>query len=149
MRPSFVALSFLALFLASSCTSQSWKNAFAAQVVTVSYDDLGPESLVAPVLGPRGGNPQIVAHAGATRTDTNPRRLNAHQGLLLLRRNARQLPATPAGAELRQRMSVAYARLLHFYNARRAAFTSVPPFGGRGSMTMARMTAMPPVPPTL
>jgi hypothetical protein len=71
MRPSFVALSFLALFLASSCSSQTWKNAFAAQVVTVSYDDLGSESLVAPVLGPRGGNPQIVAHAGATgRTPT-------------------------------------------------------------------------------
>ncbi len=149
MRPSFLALSFLALCLASGCTSQTWKNAFSAQVVTVSYDDLGPESFVAPLLGPRGGNPQVVAHAGATRADTEPRRLNAHQGLLLLRKNARQLPATPAGAALRQRMDVAYARLLHFYNARRAAFTSVPPFGGRGSMTMARMTTMPPMPPTL
>lgn len=149
MRTSLLALTALALALLSSCTSASWKKAFTPSVVTVSYDDLGPEALVAPVLGPRGENPQIIAHAGSTRPDTNPRRLNAHQGLLLLRRNARVLPATPAGDDLRRRMSTAYGRLFHLYNSRRVAFTSVPPFGGRGSMNPMRTTMMPPVPPSL
>lgn len=133
----------------SGCTQDSWRKAFTAKVVTVSYDDLGTEAMVSPVLGARGTDPQIVVRQGATNQHSSPRYLNTRQGLLMLRRNARRLPDTAENAPLRQRMTTAYNRLYYYYNLRRSAFLSVPPFGGRGSMSMMRSTMMPPMPPTL
>jgi hypothetical protein len=133
----------------SGCSGESWRKAFTAKVVVVSYDDLGTETMLSPILGPRGNNPQIVVHHGATNKHAEPRRLNDHQGLLILRRNSRRLPDTAENEALRQRMTAAYHRLHACYNQRRNAFLSVPPFAGRGSMSMTRMNLMPPVPPSL
>lgn len=119
------------------------------RVTQVSYDDLGPPVLVAKALGERGANPLIVVTSGGTNTHTDPRRLNAHQAINLLRTNARQLPRTPQNEPLRQRMSVAYNRVYHLYRSRRDAALSVPPFFGRGSTSMTRMAMFPSVPPTL
>jgi len=148
MKSSLLGLAFLVSLL-SGCTQDAWKKAFTAKVLTVSYDDLGTEAMVSPILGPRGADPQIVVRQGATNPHSTPRCLNAHQGLVMLRRNARNLANTKENAPLRQRMTTAYNRLYFYYNQRRDAFLAVPPFVGRGSMTMMRSGMMPPVPPTL
>jgi hypothetical protein len=148
MKTPFL-LACLLLPSLSGCTRDSWRQAFSARVLTVSYDNLGTEAMVSPALGPRGTDPQIVVRQGATNPQSTPRCLNAHEGLLMLRRNSRHLPRTAQNEPLRRRMKSAYDRLYHYYNQRRDAFLAVPAFGGRGSMTMMRSTMMPPVPPSL
>ncbi|MFO1482534.1 MAG: hypothetical protein U1F71_04135 [Verrucomicrobiaceae bacterium] len=148
MKFPFLFLPFLLAFFPAGCTSDQLHHAFAARTLQLSYDDLGPASLVKPVLGERGSDPVIVVHSGATNPTASPRRLNAHQAILLMRSNARRLPKTPENEALLQRMNHAYSRLYAYYQWRRNAFLSVPPFFGRGAV--ARMSvAPPPVPPTL
>lgn len=144
--PSFL-LACLLLALLSGCTRESWRKAFSAEVLQLSYDDFGTEAMVSPVLGPRGTDLQVVINHGATNSASSPRRLNTYQGLLMLRRNAHRLARTPENEALRQRMTRTYSRLYHFYRTRREAMLAAPPSVGRGAL--ARMQIIPPVPPTL
>lgn len=137
----------LLLTVSGGCTRDAWQDAFTLKVLQVSYDDLGPEAMVVPALGPRGKDLTITVHHGATDAEARPRLLNVHQGLLLLRKNHRSLPPTPANDALRQRMARAYSRLYPYYRTRRDAVLGSPPFFGRGNMM--RMQLMPPMPPAI
>ena len=149
MKTPLLLVTLLLTAFLSSCSREAWRKAFATPVVQLSYDDLGTETMLIPVLGSRGSNTSIVVHNGATNASSDPRHLNVHQGLLMLRRNARSLPHTPENQPLRQRMTIAYDRMYNLYRTRRDASLAMPPFAGRGSTTMMRMGMMPPVPPTL
>lgn len=131
------------LLLLSHCSG----NSSSRRQLTVLYDDLGTSAMLQPILGPRGHDPLIVVHHGSTQEGSQPRHLNVHQGMLMLRRNARLLPHTPENQPLRNRMRIAYQRMFDYYRTRRDAFMAVPPFAGRGSM--GRQQLMPPMPPTL
>lgn len=137
----------LAAAALTSCTSAAWHRALAGPAATVSYDDLGTEEMLMPVLGPRGSDPQIRVHLGATNAQAQPRKLSAYNGLLMLRRNENALPKTPENEALRERMRRAYGRIYHYYRTRRDASLGAPPYFGRGAMP--RMQMMPPVPPYL
>jgi hypothetical protein len=137
----------LLVAVAGGCTRHTWQDAFTLKVMQVSYDDLGPEAMVEPTLGPRGRDLVVTVHHGATDDAARPRLLNVHQGLLLLRKNYRCLPQTPENDSLRQRMARAYSRLYQHYRTRRDAMMATPPSFGRGSM--GRMMLMPPMPPTI
>lgn len=129
------------------CTGADWKKALAGPHLEVSYDDLGTPAMLGPVLGPRGENPAIMVHSGANNATTQPRRLNAYNGMLLLRHNEHLLPRTPENEPLRQRMTRAYSRIYQYYSTRRSAALAAPPAVGRGAM--GRMQMMPPARPTL
>jgi hypothetical protein len=146
MKSSLLCLALLATMF-SGCSQDAWKKAFTARVLTVSYDDLGTEAMLKPTLGSRGTDPTILVHHGATDAQALPRRLGVHEGLLLLRKNARQLPRTPANSALRERMARTYSRMYQFYRTRRDAVMATPPFYGRGALGRAML--MPPMPPTL
>lgn len=148
MKPILLLLTGVALLL-PACTSAQRQQAFTGRTVQVSYDELGPASLVQPLLGPRGANPMITINTGGSDFSSNPRKLNARQAINLLRSNARKLPRTPENEPLRQRMSHAYDRVFNLYNARRAAVLSVPPFFGRGSTSRMRTMMVPPVPTSI
>ncbi|MEZ5384622.1 MAG: hypothetical protein R3F13_03825 [Prosthecobacter sp.] len=148
MKSAFTLLACLTLLL-PACTPAQREQAFTGRTVQVSYDDLGPASLVQPLLGPRGANPMITINTGGSNFSSNPRKLNARQAINLLHSNAKRLPRTPENEPLRQRMSHAYDRIFGLYNARRAAVLSVPPFFGRGSTARMRMMMVPPVSPRL
>jgi len=148
MKHALLLLAALALLL-PACTAAQRQKALSANTVTISYDDFGPPELVRPVLGERGANPLILVTNGGSKTTADPRKLNTHQALRLLRTNARQLSTTPQDEALRRRMSSAYKRIAHLYTTRRNAMLSSPPFFGRGSSTMQRMLLIPPVPPSL
>lgn len=88
-----------------------------------------------------------MVHAGANSATTQPRRLNAYHGMLMLRHNEHMLPRTPENAPLRQRMTRAYGRIYQYYSTRCSALLGAPPFVGRGAM--GRMMMMPPARPTI
>lgn len=135
--------------LIPACTPAQRHQAITGRTTQVSYDDLGPASLVQPLLGPRGANPLILITSGGSDFSSDPRRLNARQAINLLRSNARQIPPTPQNAPLLQRMSRAYDHVFSLYNARRAAVLAVPPFYGRGSTARMRTMMVPPMPTNL
>jgi len=95
----------LLLTVSSGCTREAWGKAFTVKVLQVSYDDLGPEAMVVKTLGPRGKDLTVTVHHAATDEEAQPRLLNVHQGMLLLRKNYRRLPQTPENDALRERMS--------------------------------------------
>lgn len=142
-----LAVFLLPLGALSSCSSHSWQKLLTGPSATVSYDDLGTEAMLIPVLGPRGEDPRILVHLGATRADSQPRKLSAHNGLLMLRRNEEKLPRTAENEPLRERMRHAYSRIYQYYRTRRDASLAAPPYVGRGAMN--RMQMMPPVPSAL
>jgi hypothetical protein len=137
----------LLLTVSSGCNREAWRKAFTMRVLQVSYDDLGPESMVVSALGARGKDLTVTVHHGATDEEAQPRLLNVHQGMLLLRKNYRRLPQTPENDALRERMAHAYSRMFQYYRTRRDAMMATPPSFGRGSM--GRMMLMPPMPPTI
>ena len=145
MKSVLLLLAAVTLVL-PACTTAQRQQAFTGRTAQVSYDDLGPASLVQPLLGPRGANPLIVITSGGSNFSSDPRRLNSRQAINLLRSNARQVPHTPQNAALLQRMSRAYTQVFNLYNARRAAVLAVPPFYGRGSMSRMRTMMVPPMP---
>lgn len=131
----------------SSCSSASIKKALAGPQAVVSYDDLGTPAMLEGLLGPRGSDPMIQVHMGSTRKDTQPRRLNAYNSLLMLRHHEHQLPHTPENEALRERMRKAYSRIYAYYRTRREGALGAPPYFGRGAMS--RLHMMPPVAPYL
>jgi hypothetical protein len=137
----------LLLTVSSGCTRVAWHKAFTGKVLQVSYDDLGPEAMVLKTLGPRGQDLTVTVHHAATDEAAQPRLLNVHQGMLLLRKNYRRLPGTPENDALRERMARAYSRMIQYYRTRRDSMMATPPSFGRGSM--GRMMLMPPMPPTI
>lgn len=131
----------------SSCSNPQLKKMLAGPSLEVSYDDLGTEAMVRPLLGGRGTDTRVMIYTGQTKTDTSPRRLNVYKGLLALRHNERQLARTPENEPLRLRLKRTYDRLYNYYRTRRDASLGAPPMMGRGAM--GRMQMMPPVPPYL
>lgn len=149
MRSPLPVLSILLVLLLSlsACSSASWQKALAGPHLEVSYDDLGTHAMLEPVLGPRGTDPAIVIHMGGHNATTQPRRLNAYNGMLMLRHNEGLLPHTPENEALRQRMRRAYSRIYQYYSTRRTAALAAPPSVGRGAM--GRMQMIPAARPTL
>lgn len=134
----------LALLLSlASCSGTDWKKALSGPQLEVSYDDLGTPAMLQPVFGPRGENPGIKVHSGATSATTQPRHLNAYNGMLMLRHNEHMLPKTPENEPLRERMRRAYSQIYQYYSTKRSAALAAPPAVGRGAM--GRMQMMPPV----
>lgn len=137
----------LLVFSTGACTRAGWQKALAGPRLEVSYDDLGTQAMLEPVLGSRGTDPAIQVHMGGHNATTQPRRLNAYNGMLMLRHNERLLPRAPENEALRQRMRRAYSRIYQYYSTRRTAVLAAPPSVGRGAMD--RMLMFPPARPTL
>jgi hypothetical protein len=138
-----------ALLLLSGCTAGGLSRAFAGQSLTLNYDDFGPESRAAKLLGPRGSHTVIIAHYGFNHiTPSAPedvRYVNVLQSMNFLRDEVRSLPATAANETLRQRLRATYARLYplqlqRYSSALNAAFAF--PVNG-----MSRRLMLPALPP--
>jgi hypothetical protein len=117
-----------------------------AKVVLLSYADFGPADLASPLLGPGAGSEAVVVHYGLPQSHLAARYPGSHTALVVpairhLNRVIHELPHDAAHAALRSRLLQTRARLMEFYNSRRIAFNSVPPFVGRGFM--ARQALMP------
>jgi hypothetical protein len=113
-----------------------------SKVLTFSASDFGPESMAAPLLGPGSAGKQVlVVHRVQPQLSANSIQVLAAQAIKHLNRCVTDTPRDAAHAELRARLIRTRTIILDFYNQRRIAFNSVPPYTGRGYM--ARQMMMP------
>jgi hypothetical protein len=120
------------------------------QTLRLPASDFGPESLSAPLLGANAGKKAVVVYLGLSEKQLEarfPSTQHCHvpvvKGIQHLNRSVAGLPRDPAHAELRSRLIATRTRLMDYYDTRRVAFNSVPPFTGRGFMS--RRAMMPPL----
>ncbi len=116
------------------------------KVLIMSSSDFGPENIAAPLLGAGGDGTPVVVHYGQPQhvlaaKYPQHRYVSVVPALKHLNHSIKQLPTDAAHAELRARLIGTRSRLMDFYNTRRVAFNSVPPFVGRGFMS--RQAIMP------
>jgi len=101
----------------------------------------------APLIGPGSQDRQVlvvhIPHHSTTAVE-----VFAPRGIKHLNHSIKDLPHDPAHAALRARLIRTRSLMLDFYNQRRAAFTSVPPYNGRSGY-MNRMMLMPGIGTTL
>ena len=111
-------------------------------MLTFSAADFGPESMAAPLLGPGSAGRQVlVVHHLRPQLSSSSIQVLAPQAIRHLNRSVTDTPRDAAHAELRARLIRTRTLILDFYNQRRIAFSSVPPYTGRGYM--ARQMMMP------
>jgi hypothetical protein len=139
-------LAFLLLPLLFVSCSGFKPQPILSKVLTFSAADFGPESMAAPLLGPGCAGRQVIVHHGlpARYLDQhypNTVRIYAAPAIKHLNRCVTDTPRDAAHAELRARLIRTRTLILDFYNQRRIAFNSVPPYAGRGYM--ARQMMMP------
>lgn len=140
----FLTLVVLPLLLAS-CSGFK-PQPLLSKVLILPASDFGPEALAAPLLGT--GHADVVVHYGLSEHVLNTkypapqhRYVTVVPAIKHLNRTIKSLPHDAAHAELRAKLAATRARLLDYYNTRRIAFNSVPPYVGRGFMT--RQALMP------
>lgn len=137
-------LLLLPALIMTACTRDAFLKAMAAPQVLLSYDDFGPESMAASLLGPRAGDTPVVVHHGRTRLTPGQAQVNALLALNYLRRQHRH---TSDGL-LRQKLARTYSRIYPLYRSRRDALVSGPG-GSFGRMGMNRAFILPPMPTSL
>jgi hypothetical protein len=128
--------------LLTACSGDFKFQPLLSKVLIMPSNDFGPESLAAPLLG-AGGTPVIVHYGQPQQVLAakypQHRYVSVVPALKHLNRTIKELPTDAAHAELRARLISTRSRLMDFYNTRRVAFNSVPPFVGRGFMTRQAM----------
>jgi hypothetical protein len=133
----------------SSC-SQIQFRPLLAQTLILPASDFGPASLSAPLLGESAQSKNVVIFLGLSEKALKaryPEQQHCYvpvvKGIKHLNRNVAELPHDAAHAGLRGQLIATRSRLLEYYDTRRIAFNSVPPYNGRGFMT--RRALMPPI----
>ena len=134
-------LCLLPLLLLASCSAAILKK----PQLCFTYDDFGPEAVVASWLGPRDAVRPVIVYHGASYEREEAHYLNVGEAMRRMRASARRLSKDDPA---RMRMSRTYSRLYDFYRTRRDALMAAP-FASfaRGGMNRAMM--MPPMPLTL
>lgn len=132
------------LFIMTGCTRDAFMKAMAGPQVHLSYDDFGPESIAASLLGPRTGNTPVIVHHGSTHHSPCQDQVNALLAMNYLRRQHRHTQ----DALLRQKLAHTYSRIYPLYRTRRDAITAGPgaTYGRTG---INRAFILPPMPPSL
>lgn len=137
-------LFLLPALIMTACTRDAFLKAMAAPQVLLSYDDFGPESMAASLLGPRAGDTPVIVHHGRTHFTPGQAQVNTLQALNYLRRQHRHAQ----DGLLRQKLAHTYSRIYPLYRTRRDAFTGGPG-GTYGRVGMNRAFILPPMPPSL
>lgn len=130
--------------LLTSCSEGVTFQPLLRKVLILSSSDFGPENLAVPLLGAGGSGTPVIVHYGQPQQVLaakypQHRYVSVVPALKHLNHTIKQMPIDAAHAELRARLISTRSRLMDFYNTRRAAFNSVPPFVGRGFMTRQAM----------
>jgi hypothetical protein len=111
-----------------------------SKVLTFTAADFGPEAMSAPLLGPGSADRQVlVVHQKQSHLPPAAVQVPVTQGIRHLNRSIKSLPQDAGHSVLRQRLVHTRSLMLDFYNTRRIAFQSVPPYTGRGAMARQLM----------
>lgn len=137
-------LAFLLLPLLFVSCSGFKPQPILSKVLTFSAADFGPESMATPLLGPGSGGKQVIIHHSLPKRYLDQQypgtaRAYAAPAIKHLNRCIKEMPHDAGHAELRARLTRTRSIILDFYNQRRIAFTSVPPYNGRGFMSRSAL----------
>jgi hypothetical protein len=144
MKATLYRLALLLLPLAfASCSGLKFQPLYS-KVLTFSAADFGPEAMASPLLGPDSGGKQVIIHHSLPKRYLDQQypgtaRAYAAPAIKHLNRCVKEMPHDAAHAELRARLIRTRSIILDFYNQRRVAFTSVPPYNGRGFMSRSAL----------
>jgi hypothetical protein len=145
MKSSLSLLSFC-LFALVGCSEGFHPQSLMTKVLIMPASEFGTPAMSAPLLGPGSQAEPVVVHYGISQRYLEAK-YPAHRyasvvpALKHLNHSIKTMPHDAANAELYARLVATRSRLMEFYNTRRVAFNSVPPFVGRGFM--ARQALMP------
>jgi|GEM_PF-1539172 hypothetical protein len=133
----------LLAFLLASCSGFK-PQPLLSKVLTFSAADFGPESMAAPLLGQGSAGRQVIVHHGLPARYLDQHypgtvRIYAAPAIKHLNRSVTDTPRDAAHAELCARLIRTRTLILDFYNQRRIAFNSVPPYTGRGYLSRQMM----------
>lgn len=118
-----------------------------SKTLTFTAADFGPAEMSAPLIGPGGQDRQVlVVHKH--QAGSSVVQVLAPQAIKHLNRCVKDLPRDGANTELRARLIRTRTVILDFYNQRRTAFTSVPPYNARNGY-LGRQMMMPGIGTTL
>jgi hypothetical protein len=145
MKLSSVLLS-LSLCLLVSCSEGFHPQSLMTKVLIMPASNFGPAAMSAPLLGTGGQADSVVIHYGLPQSYLaakypGHRSTAVVPALRHLNHSIKTMPHDAANAPLYARLVATRSRLMDFYNTRRLAFNSVPPFVGRGFI--ARQALMP------
>ncbi|MCX6854581.1 MAG: hypothetical protein NTV80_06710 [Verrucomicrobia bacterium] len=141
-----LSLLFLCLSLLVSCAEGFHPQPLMSKVLIMPASDFGPAAMSAPLLGTGSQSDPVVIHYALPQSYLAAK-YPAHRyaavvpALKHLNHSIKTMPHDAANAQLYARLVATRSRLMDFYNTRRLAFNSVPPFVGRGFM--ARQALMP------
>ena len=111
-----------------------------SKVLTFTAADFGPEEMSAPLLGPGSSDRQVyVVHQQQSNLPSAAVQVPVTKGIRHLNRSIKSIPRDAGHSALRQRLVHTRSLMVDFYNARRIAFQSVPPYTGRGAMARQLM----------
>lgn len=118
-----------------------------SKTLTFTAADFGTAEMSAPLIGPGGQDRQVLVvhmhHAGSSAVQ-----VLAPQAIKHLNRCVKDLPRDGTHTALRARLIRTRTVILDFYNQRRTAFTSVPPYNARNGY-LGRQMMMPGIGTTL
>jgi ribosomal protein S15P/S13E len=145
MKSASILLSLCLLSLVG-CSEGFHPQSLMTKVLIMPASDFGPEAMSASWLGAGGQSDSIVIHYGLSQrylTEKYPahRYANVVPTIKHLNQSIKTKPHDADAVRLHTRLVATRSRLIEFYNTRRVAFNSVPPFVGRGFM--ARQALMP------
>jgi hypothetical protein len=141
-------LSVLA-FVLSSCSEPVRLRPLMSRTLDLKPSDFGPAELSKPLLGSIDSDSGLVVvhyglpekHLRSRYSQPNVAFVSVVHGIKFLNRLVKSLPHDGEHASILQQLIRTRSRMMDFYNHRRIAFNSVPPFTGR--TFMARNAIMP------
>lgn len=143
---SFSILMSLCLLFLVGCSEGLHPQSLMTKVLIMPASDFGPDALRNSLLGASGQGDSVVVHYGLSQRyliEKYPAHRYASVVLAIkhLNQSIKTMPHDSANAGRYARLVDTRSRLMEFYNTRRVAFNSVPPFVGRGFMV--RQSLMP------
>jgi ribosomal protein S15P/S13E len=138
----------ICLFLLVSCSEGFHPQSLMTKVLIMPASEFGPATMSAPLLGSGNQADPVVVHYGLPQRYLMAkypahRYVSVVPALKHLNHCIKIMPHDAANSGLYTRLVATRSRLMEYYNTRRVAFNSVPPFVGRGFM--ARQALMPPI----
>ncbi|MES2598810.1 MAG: hypothetical protein V4662_25980 [Verrucomicrobiota bacterium] len=118
-----------------------------SKTLSFTAGDFGPAEMSAPLIGPGSQDRQVlVVHKH--QSDNDAVQVLAPQAIKHLNRSVKGLPRDGTATALRARLIRTRSVILDFYNQRRTAFSSVPPYNARSGY-LGRQMMMPGIGTTL
>lgn len=136
--PKLLPACLLLTWLLASCAGVH-PQPILSKTLVFTAADFGPAEMSTPLIGAGGMDRQILVVHKHHPDRAATVQVLAPQAIKHLNRSVKSVPRDAAHAELRARLIRTRTLTLNFYNQRRTAFTSVPPYNARNGYISRQM----------